>query len=137
MPRPRKPWFRKQTGWWMVAVDGRQEELAQGRDQKAEAECQYHLLMAEIAANPPVDGGDPTVAVIIDAYLDHAHRRRPTHLHQRKLPPAVRRRLRIPPGQGMPALPPHLMARCPPEREVRLDVRDGAEDHATAVQSGR
>ena len=22
MPRPRKPWFRKATGWWMVEIDG-------------------------------------------------------------------------------------------------------------------
>ena len=38
MPRPRKPWFRKATDWWMVEVDGRQVKLAQGRDHKAEAE---------------------------------------------------------------------------------------------------
>jgi integrase len=70
----------------MVEVDGRQVKLAQGRDQKAEAERQYHLLMAEIAANPPVDGGDPTVAAIVDAYLDYAHRRdSPRTFYERKL----------------------------------------------------
>ena len=58
MPRPRKPWFRKATGWWMVEIDGRQLKLANGRERKAEAERKYHTLMAEIAANPPVDGGD-------------------------------------------------------------------------------
>lgn len=86
MPRPRKPWFRKATDWWMVEVDGRQVKLAQGRDHKAEAERQYHRLMAEIAANPPVDGGDPTVAAIVDAYLGFAERRdSPRTFYERKL----------------------------------------------------
>jgi integrase len=86
MPRPRKPWFRKATGWWMVEVGGRQVKLAQGRDRKTEAELKYHKLMAEIAANPPVDGGDPTVASIADAYLDYAQRRDSTRTYyERKL----------------------------------------------------
>ena len=86
MPRPRKPWFRKSTGWWMVEIGGRQLRLANGRERKAEAERKYHTLMAEIAANPPVDGGDPTVASIIDAYLDFAqHRDSPRTFYERKL----------------------------------------------------
>ena len=86
MPRPRKPWFRKATGWWMVEIDGRQLRLANGRERKAEAERKYHTLMAEIAANPPVDGGDPTVASIIDADLDFAqHRDSRRTFYERKL----------------------------------------------------
>lgn len=50
MSRPRKPWFRKATGWWMVEIGGRQVKLARGRDRKADAERKYHLLMAEIAS---------------------------------------------------------------------------------------
>ena len=44
MPRPRKPWFRKATGWWMVEIDGRQLRLANGREGKA--------LGASAAASP-------------------------------------------------------------------------------------
>ncbi len=44
MPRPRKPWFRKSTGWWMVEIDGRQLRRAVGRERKAEAERKYHTI---------------------------------------------------------------------------------------------
>lgn len=30
MARPQKPWYRKQTGWWMVEIDGAQEKLIRG-----------------------------------------------------------------------------------------------------------
>src|SRR5437762_3289462 len=30
MARPLKPWYRKQTGWWMVEIEGVQEKLVQG-----------------------------------------------------------------------------------------------------------
>ena len=30
MARPAKPWFREQTGWWMVKVNGLQTKLVQG-----------------------------------------------------------------------------------------------------------
>jgi len=32
-------------------------------------------MMLECAANPPVDGGSPSVASVIDAFLDFASRR--------------------------------------------------------------
>ena len=35
MARPGKVWHRKQTGWWMVKIDGKQEKLVQGpKDEK-------------------------------------------------------------------------------------------------------
>jgi integrase len=70
----------------MVEVDGQQLKLARGRDRKAEAEARYHTLMAELAANPPVDGGDPTIASVVDAYLDFAQRRNaPRTYYERRL----------------------------------------------------
>jgi hypothetical protein len=30
MARPNKVWYRAQTGWWMVKIDGKQEKLIQG-----------------------------------------------------------------------------------------------------------
>jgi len=41
MARPAKPWFRKQTGWWMVKINGVQTKLIQG------PEDEKHRLLAE------------------------------------------------------------------------------------------
>ncbi|QJW95420.1 tyrosine-type recombinase/integrase [Frigoriglobus tundricola] len=41
MSRPARPWHRKQTGWWMVEINGKQEKLVEGpKDEK-------HRLLAE------------------------------------------------------------------------------------------
>lgn len=41
MARPSRPWHRKQTGWWMVEMNGQQEKLVEGpKDEK-------HRLLAE------------------------------------------------------------------------------------------
>lgn len=41
MARPARPWHRKQTGWWMVELDGNQVKLVEGpKDEK-------HRLLAE------------------------------------------------------------------------------------------
>lgn len=73
--RPRKPWYRKNRRGWYVEVDGRQVCLVKGEksaETKALADHNYHALMIELAANPPVDNGNPTVASVIDAFLDFA-----------------------------------------------------------------
>jgi hypothetical protein len=78
MPRPRKPWFRKGRNAWYVEFDGRQIKLADGPknpDTRKIAEREFHLLMAEIEVNPPVNGGNPTVASVCDAYLVSNKRR--------------------------------------------------------------
>lgn len=86
MARPRKPWYRSDRDWWMVEFDGRQVKLCRGRENRADAEQKFHALMAERLANPPVDGGNPTVASVIDAYLDFAMRRdAPSTFYERKL----------------------------------------------------
>lgn len=53
MPRPAKPWFRAQTGWWMVTYQGRQRMLAKGRQNKKLAQSRFHQLMS--AADEPID----------------------------------------------------------------------------------
>lgn len=41
MARPHKPWYRKQTGWWMIEIDGDQVKLVEGpKDEE-------HRLLAE------------------------------------------------------------------------------------------
>jgi len=73
MPRPRKPWFREARNAWYVEIGGKQHRLADGPKNdvtEARAELEFHRLMAETMANPPADGGDPTVAALIDEYLE-------------------------------------------------------------------
>ena len=89
MARPRKLWYRKARRAVYVEIHGRQKMLAKGPDTKetwARAQLEYHRLMAEILANPPVDGGNPTVASVIDAFLEYAiHRDAETTFYERKL----------------------------------------------------
>ena len=61
MARPRKLWYRKARQAVYVEIDGKQHLLAKGPDNDEtweRARLAYHRLMAEILANPPVDGGD-------------------------------------------------------------------------------
>src|SRR4051794_18562394 len=44
--REAKPWFRKFDGWWYVEVQGKQTKLAKGKDNRAEAVRQFHILMS-------------------------------------------------------------------------------------------
>jgi integrase len=74
MPRPLKPWFHTRKNCWVIEPNGNLVKLADGpknAETKKEAEKQFHLHMATLAANPPVDGDDPTVASVIDAFLVH------------------------------------------------------------------
>jgi hypothetical protein len=41
MARPAKPWWRKQTGWWMVKIGGKQAKLLEGPDDE------HHRILAE------------------------------------------------------------------------------------------
>ncbi len=75
MPREPKPWFRRQTGWWMVQLEGRQIKLVKGRANRKDALARYHALMAQQAANPPVASDQHTVASIIDRYLIFAEQK--------------------------------------------------------------
>lgn len=72
MPRTPKPWFRKQTGWWMVTLGGRQHKLAQGRENKRLAQQEFHKLML-ISAEAP-ESAEANVASICDAFLQWSER---------------------------------------------------------------
>ncbi len=67
MPRPNKPWFRAQTGWWMVKLGGKQHKLVQGRKNKKDAITKFHELMSTQAQLP--ESPDARVADICEAFL--------------------------------------------------------------------
>src|SRR4051794_26159740 len=70
MGRPAKPWWREQTGWWMVKIAGKQTKLVEGpKDEK-------HRLLAEeaFADLRRLNRTSPQAATartvdVIDAYL--------------------------------------------------------------------
>jgi hypothetical protein len=81
MPRVAKPWFNKSTEWWCTDIAGKRVKLVKGVPSDARRTTpprhvfsEFHRLMAEYAANPPVDFGPSVVTVpsIIDEYLDIA-----------------------------------------------------------------
>jgi hypothetical protein len=45
MSRQAKPWFYKQTGWWMAWIGGRKKKLAQGRANKRAARDRLEELL--------------------------------------------------------------------------------------------
>jgi hypothetical protein len=44
MARTARPWFRKRTGWWMVTLGGKQQKLAEGRDNRKAAMRGYQAV---------------------------------------------------------------------------------------------
>jgi hypothetical protein len=88
MPRPStKPWYRRGRSWY-VEWGGRQLCLAKGPNDAATKEVaqqKFHASMAVRAENPPVDAVDPTIASVIDAFLDYDIRRSGTRTyHERR-----------------------------------------------------
>jgi hypothetical protein len=46
----------------------------------------FHRLMAECLADPPVDGGEPTVASVVDEFLEYSIKRdAPSTFYERRL----------------------------------------------------
>jgi integrase len=72
MARTPKPWFRKQTGWWMVTLGGEQKKLAEGRDNKKAALKKFHELQLLVAEAP--ESADMRVASVCDAFLQWSER---------------------------------------------------------------
>jgi integrase len=70
MARPNKPWFRKDIGWWMVTLNGQKIRLAQGRENKADAERAFHELMAVRPQRP--DSHSARVCDLAEAFLGFA-----------------------------------------------------------------
>jgi hypothetical protein len=72
MPRIAKPWFWKQTGWWMAYVGGEKKKLAEGRENKQAARTKLNQLLSVVS----VANDETTVAAVIERYLvDVGHRR--------------------------------------------------------------
>jgi len=70
MPRQNKPWFRKQTAWWMVEIGGSQVKLAKGRENREAAQTKFHELMAKTARHP--ESPDARTADLVEAFLRHS-----------------------------------------------------------------
>jgi integrase len=70
MARPQKPWYRKQTDWWMVKIAGKQTKLVKGKENKKEAEQKFHELMAGLSRDP-VSSNARTVD-LVEAFLKHS-----------------------------------------------------------------
>ena len=73
MSRPPKPWYWKARQAWYTDLGGVRRKLVDG-PKNAEttrlAQLAFHRLMAQCLANPPIDGGNPTVACVVDDYLE-------------------------------------------------------------------
>jgi integrase/recombinase XerD len=67
--RPRKPWFRSDRDAWFVQHNGKQVQLAKGKDNKAEAQSAYHRLMLTSGEELPQADALP-VATLCDLFLD-------------------------------------------------------------------
>lgn len=67
MARTPRAWFRKQTGWWMVTLGGKQHKLAEGRENKQLAQKKSHELSLLVAEAP--ESSDMRVASVCDAFL--------------------------------------------------------------------
>jgi integrase len=75
MARTAKPWFYRQTGWWMVWLDGKKVKLAKGRKNKKQAEQRLLELRFEASRNPEPECPEQTVASVIDTYYGFARKR--------------------------------------------------------------
>lgn len=67
MPRPNKVWFRKDVGWWMVTLGGKNLRLAEGRQNKRLAEQKLHELLAVRPQAP--EAATARGADVIEAFL--------------------------------------------------------------------
>lgn len=75
MGRTAKPWFYRQTGWWMVWLNGRKVKLAEGKKNKKAAEQRLLELRFDASRNPGPDSPNQTVASVIETYQGFAKKR--------------------------------------------------------------
>lgn len=71
MPRPNKPWYRKDRDAWVCEVDGRTKTLAKGRRNRAEAARVLAGLLARRGTGSTAED-DISIAALFDCFLDHA-----------------------------------------------------------------
>src|SRR5947209_16651194 len=72
MARTAHPWYLRQTGWWMVYLDGKKEKLVKGpkdaaHRKLAEKKLRETLHLRDL--NPAPESERHTVASVIDLYL--------------------------------------------------------------------
>jgi hypothetical protein len=67
LPRPNKPWLRKNSGDWYATIGGKRVELARGKKNKKAAEDEFHKLMA--GRHRPADCDNARVADIVAEFL--------------------------------------------------------------------
>jgi integrase/recombinase XerD len=67
MGRTNRIWFRKDVGWWTVTLGGKKIRLAEGRQNKKEAERKFHSLKAVTPQEP--EKPSARVADIIESFL--------------------------------------------------------------------
>src|SRR5262245_146388 len=72
MARIAKPWFYRQSGWWMAYVNGQKTKLAFGRKNKKAAQDKLLGLLLVSSANVGADALDQTVASVIERYMNYA-----------------------------------------------------------------
>jgi len=70
MARPHNIWYRKQTDWWMVKINGAQVKLIKGKANKAAAEKKFYELMV-YAPRVPESTNARTVD-LVEAFLRHS-----------------------------------------------------------------
>ena len=73
MPRPSKPWYRAQTGWWMAIIGGKWHKLAKGKENQKQAFRRFHELMANFVEKP--ESPDARVADLCEEFLEHSRKR--------------------------------------------------------------
>ncbi|HEX4610981.1 MAG TPA: site-specific integrase [Urbifossiella sp.] len=73
MSRPARPWHRKQTGWWMVEIGGKQEKLVEGpKDEKHRVLAEEKFVeLRKLRRMAPEEVGSRT-ADLIEAFLRHS-----------------------------------------------------------------
>jgi integrase len=74
MARKAHPWFRRSDGCWYIKLNGRQEKLVRGKENRTAAMRRWHELTLEQAANPSAENPEQTVASVIDLFLIYPKR---------------------------------------------------------------
>lgn len=90
MSRPPKPWYWKARQAWYTDLGGVRRKLVDGPDDsktKRLAEAEFHRLMVDwLDGHADADGGEHTVASIVDEFLDFAIKRdAPSTFYERRL----------------------------------------------------
>jgi hypothetical protein len=73
MARPQKPWSRKQTGWWMVKIDGKPERLIKGPNDEEHRRLAVEKMveLAQLRRVAP-QSSNARIVDVIEAFLRHS-----------------------------------------------------------------